>query len=437
MKIDSNNVSKTFCILPWIHTAIDPTGGVKPCCMYSPYDKFMGELDDYESLEQLFNNENYIELRKQLLSGKELPAGCVKCANEEIGRGTSYRLRSNNMFKHHIDNVEFSEDGTAEFKQAYIDYRFTNKCNHKCLTCGPTYSSLHATDLKKRVAEKFQTIGDSLVKQFKIDPVTRAFSPLLQVNTDKMFAEFKTFYHTVEKIYFAGGEPLIADHHYEILDLFIEQNQPISISYNTNFSELNYKNQNVIEKWRRINGPVSLYASIDGIGKFGEVLREGFDTNVFQDNIAKVLAAEVSNLDLGYNITFGLTNILNVVETVEWLETQHIGYERPNISFNPIHVGEHFSFAILDDNERQEVYNIVKAQVEEFARKNINNNGIFRANAIKEQVLGWVLGAPKFNDDKVANVAADGLTMLKNAPPNWGDHFPFLLDVLTKKSKRI
>ncbi len=376
MKIDPDNIPKSFCILPWIHSAIDPTGDVKPCCMVDPFDFSVGKLDKNTTLKQIFQGEKYSAIRKEMLDGPALPACCIRCTQGEAARGFSYRTSMNTSFKHKIEGVEFSPDGTAEFQQAYIDYRFTNKCNFRCITCGSAYSSQHALREKKQW------------------PMLYADRPaIIEVDNESMFAQFKEFAHTVERIYWAGGEPLISEHHYDIVNFVKEQQYKIDMYYNTNFSELNYKNYNIIETWKGLKGNVFIFASIDGVNEVGEAIRTGFKTTVFQDNIKKVLESGAANVELNYNITFGTTNILHLAETLIWLEQQHIingQYVPFKVTWNPIFHPHAFSTMTMDAESRAVAVQSLKEQIKQLRTLNINGTGFQRANSLEHDVLTFV-----------------------------------------------
>ena len=75
-------------------------------------------------------------------------------------------------------------------------------------------------------------------------------------------------------IYFAGGEPLITENHYKVLERLIELKKKPSLWYNTNFSTLSYKKYNLIKMWKKllIKPPwtnISLSISLDGMEKRG------------------------------------------------------------------------------------------------------------------------------------------------------------------------
>ena len=77
----------------------------------------------------------------------------------------------------------------------------------------------------------------------------------------------------LEEIYFAGGEPLIMEEHYRILKKLDERKMyHVRLKYNTNFSQMTFKKLDVMEIWNRFES-VKIGASLDGMGKRGEYLR--------------------------------------------------------------------------------------------------------------------------------------------------------------------
>jgi radical SAM protein with 4Fe4S-binding SPASM domain len=64
---NSENISNTFCVLPWIHLNIQPNGDIYPCCM-APYGMPIGNTKD-NTLEEIWNNEQMMSIRKDMLSG--------------------------------------------------------------------------------------------------------------------------------------------------------------------------------------------------------------------------------------------------------------------------------------------------------------------------------------------------------------------------------
>ena len=136
-----DKVSKSFCILPWIHQHTWPNGDVFPCCV-SDSSIPLGNMEE-KPLEEIWNSDKSKEIRKQLLEGEE-PKACKRCFMHEKMGTMPFRVSSNNNWKHRIDKaVETTDpDGYShDFRLNYWDFRFSNVCNLKCRMCGPELSS--------------------------------------------------------------------------------------------------------------------------------------------------------------------------------------------------------------------------------------------------------------------------------------------------------
>lgn len=342
--MNSTNIPKSFCVLPWIHTAVDPDGTIRPCCM-TDFSYRMGDLNKTPLLKDIFNNDEYKKLRLEMINGPELPAPCRSCRLQEEAGAHSYRTRKNEDYADVIDKLEIRPDGTAEFVQLYIDYRLSNKCNFKCITCGPLLSSSHAIEINKI----HRNIG-----VLKTEPA--------YIEVPNFAEQFDTFSKDIREIYFAGGEPLIMDHHYDILNSFIKSQQPVKIRYNTNLSELNYKGIDVVDLWRQVNGEVAIGASIDGFGISGETIRFGLDAEVFKSNIKKIINGP-KNIRLNYNITFGITNYETVVDTVRELLVLMPQDREFHITFNPIFGPDYFAMHFLSAWQLERALKLITQQI--------------------------------------------------------------------------
>jgi len=79
------------------------------------------------------------------------------------------------------------------------------------------------------------------------------------------------------------------EEHYRILKaLLAKGKRDVRLIYNTNFSELVYKKQNVLEIWNEFSN-VCVGASLDAMGPLGELVRKGTDWNQIERNREEML----------------------------------------------------------------------------------------------------------------------------------------------------
>jgi sulfatase maturation enzyme AslB (radical SAM superfamily) len=130
---------------------------------------------------------------------------------------------------------------------------------------------------------------------------------------DAMLEQMLPHIPYLEQVYFAGGEPLIMKEHYFMLEKLIEHGKTdIRLQYNTNFSELRFKDKHVFDYWRHFKN-VSVGASLDASDERAELMRRG--TNWSQTLLnRKRMLEEVPHVDFYISATISAMNVLHVLD---------------------------------------------------------------------------------------------------------------------------
>ena len=253
--------SKTFCIYPWIHLHAYPTGEAYPCCHA---EMGVGQIGNCRTntLKEIWNSPAQKKLRTDMLS--ETPnAACGRCYEQEKSGFFTGRQSANKHHGHHVDRVH-STDSTGQvdqFEMTYWDIRFSNLCNLKCRSCGHIFSSQWYQDQAKLAG------GDWKDRNTVLNYAGRT-------ETD-MWEQLLPHLDYVEQIYFAGGEPLLMEEHYHILDELVKRGRfDVRLIYNTNFTHTDLKGRSVFEYWKQFKS-VAVGASLDAHGAPAEYIRKG------------------------------------------------------------------------------------------------------------------------------------------------------------------
>jgi organic radical activating enzyme len=208
-----------------------------------------------------------------MLSG-EKPPQCVKCHTQEGYGKVSRRKENNVLFDEYQELVSStSEDGTvSDMKFRYMDFRFSNICNLRCKMCMPLNSTSLYEDFEKIYGPQSHT---KVIRPSSFNPT---FMPEVMDQLEH-----------VKVIYFAGGEPLLMEEHYEVLKHLIKigRAKDVQIAYNTNFTKLSLGKQDVTELWKHFP-KLEVYASLDGSGEALSYLRKGADWHEILENREKV-----------------------------------------------------------------------------------------------------------------------------------------------------
>jgi radical SAM protein with 4Fe4S-binding SPASM domain len=333
----------TICAVPWMHLNFEPNGKVVPCCLTSTFNYFAGDLTT-QSIDEVWNSDNMKKLRREMIEGKE-PEICVKCFSREKVTGESGRIYHNKEFSDVLDEIPSItlEDGTCtKMELKYWDFRFSNLCNFKCRSCGPRYSSAWVPDAKK------MNWPIELEKVTNIDGVDD------KTNFDFLKEQVKH----VRKIYFAGGEPLLMDEHWQILELLVENERfDVKLSYNTNCSMLTYGKKNVLDYWSQWEaGRVEVWPSIDEVGERAELIRSGTVWSKVENNLKELMALD--NIIVRPGITVGAMNVFRLPEIITYLTDIGVINKRlqyKNFFINLLEWPQHYHVQILSDQHKLEI----------------------------------------------------------------------------------
>ena len=463
LKIECGVKENTMCMYPFTHLHIWPGAEVWPCCSTNYMTGSLGNLNR-DDVKDIWNSEQLKSIRKALVEGKR-HSTCSKCFHQEDSGLKSLRSNPNNqqMLEAHRDIVQKAIDNNYEvedFNLYYWDFRFSNLCNMKCRTCGPELSSLWVEDMKT-VSEplledqdlknrlvlnnpQIQQIIQSRLDNSK-DADKHGVIELKNKSKQQLDEIIERDINNVEHIYFAGGEPMLSEQHYHILDKLIEHERfDVSLWYNTNLLILNYKKFNkeydMVDIWKKFNKSsntgeqVTIAASIDAIGKRAEYIRHGTKWPTIEKHLKIMNQMQEENENLFFKVTpvISIFNVLHMPDYCEYL-IEKVGLRgRQLVGHNMLEQPMMFRIDQLPDN--------LKTQVEESYTKFLNDkseiydseslgclevmfNGIIRyldTNMYVEEYDDYALRHPRFK------YITNSLDNVRNE--NFRETFPELKD---------
>lgn len=287
--------------MSWSCPAIDhaitfyPNGKIGPCCQIA---------SDYLKPKELINDPN----RFADLKTDSPPEACKICVDDEAQNIPSYRESLKNL-----------GPGIA-----MLDIRNTNMCNLKCRYCGPHFSNKWAEELE--LPQKLQ--HSDIPMQVVTDDLTR--------------------------LYFTGGEPMLNQDHWHLLQ-FVEKNfdpSKISIEYNTNLSITTYKQLDVEKLWSKFK-KIIVKCSVDVAGPELNHIRSGSDWKKIDLNIKKY--KQLKNVSLSLNPVVSLLNIW-------WLDTVYKYGSKHDITVEPMVLNgpDYLALDVIPDSLQQKALNILR-----------------------------------------------------------------------------
>jgi MoaA/NifB/PqqE/SkfB family radical SAM enzyme len=295
-----------------MHLYIGTDGNVLPCCQ-ADHQLPMGNITE-QSIDSIMTSVVFDQLRQDLLDGKRRKE-CSRCYEQEDAGLTSGRVSHNSRWKH-IKKEELAANGTIiHWQPLYLDIRLNNICNLKCRMCSGYFSSAIAQEEVEVFGKKSATESALKLHQRKVN--------LNEIIKHVPYAE---------KIYFAGGEPLLTSEHYAVLDALIQcGNTDLEIIYNTNFTTLTFKDRSVLDLWKKFTN-VTVGASLDAQGFVAEYVRHGTKWSIVESNL-ELLKSQCPHVNFVVTSTVGLLNVASLIDLQrDWTQTKKLNLSKFSMS---------------------------------------------------------------------------------------------------------
>jgi uncharacterized Fe-S cluster-containing radical SAM superfamily protein len=291
----------SFCGRAWTHLFVDTHAKLRLCCLTD--DKSVLGNIRQEDIYDVYNNENFRTARRKMING-ELIEACRACYEIEDAGLESQRQSYNKNWKDVIAKslANTKADGTIinlEYVEAQI--AMNNVCNLMCRTCSGVSSSKLAREEKKLFG--YNDNLDAMVTKNEMKDVVE--------NIKKSCAH-------VQKLKFAGGEPLIQDEHYEILHhLLRTANNSAKLQYNTNGTTIKHKDNDICALWNKFEN-VRVNFSLDGIGSAFNYIRHGADWHTVAQNFITI-KTQCPAIDLRVSSVISFLSLESIIKLQkEW-----------------------------------------------------------------------------------------------------------------------
>lgn len=313
------NKPDNLCLAPWTHTYLSPQTERRMCCASrEPAQNFEQYIDTAAgtgryipiTLEQHWNGEHMRSVRRRMLAGETLPE-CEVCDNKLLNTNV-YRDYFFHLFGHKLPEVYRSTDaatGHTSMDPVSWDYRFSNLCNFKCRTCGDMLSSAWETEQRVHDMVDWHNPKNNWMR-------TGIRTDIAKFQENQVEAEFAAAVerHTVEEVYWVGGEPLMYEQHWRYMKRIVElgDGPRLYARYNTNLSRIHYRG---VDLYRDILANIrdwQICASIDGTDEIGEYIRTGLDYEQFCSNFEAGLAIATHSRQMRLDFTLTLPGMFEV-----------------------------------------------------------------------------------------------------------------------------
>jgi hypothetical protein len=283
-------------------------------------------VSDFQSA---WNSTYMRNVRKQMLAG-EIPPSCSKCFKEEAAGHRSKRQWETEYWSQRVDIEELmrqtAEDGSVPPQLAYIDLRFGTKCQLACVMCSPHDSSGWIKDWNAMYPK---VTNPALAESFQWHDKgsNNGSSYNWHKNNPTFWDQFYEQMPHMQQLYFAGGEALIIDEHYKILEYAIENDlaKNLELRYNSNGVEWR---EDLFELWKHFK-IVRFHYSVDDLFERNEYIRYPSKWERTQE-VFHILDRETSdNVEITIACAVQALNIYYVPDFVRWKLEQ--GFRKINM----------------------------------------------------------------------------------------------------------
>jgi len=282
-----------FCPAPWVSLYVDPSGRIDHCCI--SHSK-LGHTPT-QDIDEIIASDKNLKIKQDMRYENKLPHGCTNCSvSNDI---TTLRKAMLQWF----DNVDKDlYNDPAGFDLKYLDLRWRNTCNSACVYCGPECSSLWAQELN--IPQKINT-----------------------VQLDSLKAYIDQHIENLQRVYLAGGEPLIVKDNEWLLGQLSERNPNAEIWVNTNLTNIDNKIFETLMSMPK----VKFIISAEAIGDKYEYIRYPSKWKDFNDNLQYLIKYKRFSIN-NFQCVYNSLNMLYLEEFFEWVESLYQFEKYPHLA---------------------------------------------------------------------------------------------------------
>jgi len=402
---------KTFCPIPWIFQAVRSNGDIRVCCQANVTKNrgvvrkedgtaYNAGIDD---LSEARNAELMKDIRKNMLSSK-WSEECGRCMKEEENGLTSRRQYERVQWKYSIIDAlkNTKPDGSIDVKKSptrYYDLRFGNFCNLKCRMCGPSDSNAWFEDWIKLTGKTSfnDTSGEVTIEEVNGKLCAVDFD---WPNSEMFWTQLERNIQYMEHVYFAGGEPMLIERHYEFLQKCIDSGyaENIMLEYNTNGTTLPPR---VVNLWKKFK-EVRLGVSVDGMGAVLEYQRYPVKWNKVLKNL-NTIDKLPNNIKAWIAFTVTAYNVEHMIDFMKW-KIQESGWTKinnsaikPFVTYHVAHNPPHLNIRVLPDRYKDRITQQFDNFIQWCEDENLDKKYIIAAQGIKNGVCSYMNNESYYN----------------------------------------
>lgn len=405
-----DSVSPSFCLAKWTQVTIHLHNGMTHSC-HHPIPRRIPVSELVGNPSALHNTRHKIEQRAMMLKG-ERPEECNYCWRIE---GASKENVSDRVIKSSFGwsfpfKDEILHDPLSDkIIPRYVEINLGSICNFKCSYCSPEVSTRWMAEIKQYGS--YPTSGRHPVLNPESLPIPEGEENPYMEAWWKWWPDLYPHLHTFR---ITGGEPLLNDNFYRILDwVRVHPNPNLVLAVNTNLGSSSDAWTRFVQKAKEISesGSVKtlqIYTSAEAWGERAEYIRHGMNFELWRGRIWELLE-ELPRVPVTIMATYNalsVTSFNQLLEEVLRIKSMSSFYNQDRLipiflDVSYLRYPEHQTIKILPQEFKSYIMahvEFMKANPETQLDRTTYKRGFMPFETHKmERILSWFLNT----DDKL------------------------------------
>ena len=282
--------SDSFCAAKWYNATIWLGSGQTTSCHHP-----LPHQIDIEAIKTnpsaIHNTPQKKEQRRQMQAG-ERPAGCDYCWKIE---DMSTDAVSDRVYKTVIYNDKDLDDAynlpaNEDVNLQTLEIAFDRTCQFACSYCNPAFSTAWVRDIHQNGA--YTNLVSDGRNHFTHEHSSSQLFKLNEVNpyVEAFFKWWETDLHkTLKELRITGGEPLMSDNTWRLIDWFKEHRgaSTTRLAINSNLGVKRDILERLLDSTHGIE--LDIYTSNESMGAHAEYIRDGLDWKQWVSNLIFLL----------------------------------------------------------------------------------------------------------------------------------------------------
>ena len=284
-----DKLSSSFCAAKWYNATIWLGSGMTTSCHHPP--AHLIDINRVRTNPRLLHNTDQKKADRRKMIAGERPSGCEYCWKiEDMGSDAI----SDRVYKSKIYPIKALDDAFVTAPDTDVNLRtleiaFDRTCQFACSYCNPAFSTTWVNDIRRN--GPYQDLVSDGRNHFTHTHDSAQLFKVTESNpyVDAFFAWWESDLHrTLTELRITGGEPLMSQHTWRLIDWFREHKgkSTTRLAINSNLGT-DVDIDRLLQSTQGMQ--IDLYTSNEAVGLQAEYIRDGLVWDNWANNVERLL----------------------------------------------------------------------------------------------------------------------------------------------------